>query len=276
MSKVYVTIGLPASGKSTWAKEFVMKNPNTKMVSKDDLRATLDNGKWSEANEKWVLKVRDSIILQAIADKKDIVVHDTNFGKNVARIESLIKGKAELIIRDFTDVPVETCIERDSRRQYPVGEKVIMKMWKTYLKPAVVAPEYVIGGKFVVICDLDGTIALMGSRNPYDASTCERDEINPVVDDILQNRDVIFVSGRSDDYRPETSRWLAKHGYGNFPLFMRFHNDNRDDRIVKQEIYEAEIKGIYNVLFVLDDRNKVVQMWRDNGLRCLQVAEGDF
>jgi adenylate cyclase class IV len=59
-------------------------------------------------------------------------------------------------------------------------------------------------------------------------------------------------------------------------LFMRQAGDNRDDRIVKREIYEREIKGRYNVRFVLDDRNKVVALWRDLGLPCFQVADGDF
>ena len=57
---------------------------------------------------------------------------------------------------------------------------------------------------------------------------------------------------------------------------MRQAGDNRDDRIVKREIYEREIKGRYNVRFVLDDRNKVVALWRDLGLPCFQVADGDF
>ena len=73
--------------------------------------------------------------------------------------------------------------------------------------------------------------------------------------------------------------WLDKHGLSNrnTQLFMRPAGDTRDDRIVKREIYEREIKGKYNVLWVLDDRNKVVDMWRrELGLTCLQVAEGNF
>lgn len=57
---------------------------------------------------------------------------------------------------------------------------------------------------------------------------------------------------------------------------MRPENDYRKDTIIKREIYEKEILNKFNVLFVLDDRDCVVEQWRDMGLTCLQVAEGDF
>ena len=65
-----------------------------------------------------------------------------------------------------------------------------------------------------------------------------------------------------------------------FPLLMRSDGDNRSDYIVKKEIYEQNIRDWQDVLFVLDDRNSkkcpVVDMWREQGLTCFQVAEGDF
>ena len=57
---------------------------------------------------------------------------------------------------------------------------------------------------------------------------------------------------------------------------MRKNNDFRGDEIIKKEIYIEKIKDKYNILFVLDDRQKVVNMWRDLNLTCLQVANGDF
>jgi hypothetical protein len=57
---------------------------------------------------------------------------------------------------------------------------------------------------------------------------------------------------------------------------MRKTDDNRKDCIVKKEIYETFIKDKYNVLFVMDDRNQVVNMWREQGLTCFQVADGNF
>ena len=57
---------------------------------------------------------------------------------------------------------------------------------------------------------------------------------------------------------------------------MRKSSDSRGDQIVKSEILEKEILPKYNVKLVLDDREKVVRMWRDKGLTCLQVDWGDF
>jgi hypothetical protein len=87
---------------------------------------------------------------------------------------------------------------------------------------------------------------------------------------------IILVSGRMEKNREVTETWLIKNLIHHTALFMRPTDDIRNDTIVKQEIYEREIKGKYNVLFVLDDRDRVVRMWRDQGLKCLQVAEGDF
>jgi hypothetical protein len=75
-------------------------------------------------------------------------------------------------------------------------------------------------------------------------------------------------------------RWLKFHGfdqrYRPFQLLMRPLGDNRPDEIVKEEMYELHIRGKYNVALVLDDRQKVVDLWRRLGLTCLQVADGDF
>jgi hypothetical protein len=87
---------------------------------------------------------------------------------------------------------------------------------------------------------------------------------------------IIFVSGREDKYRWLTLNWFYTHNIPYSELFMRPTDDKREDSVVKKEIYEKEIKGIYNVGVVFDDRNRVVEMWRDQGLTCLQVADGDF
>lgn len=132
-----------------------------------------------------------------------------------------------------------------------------------------------------IICDLDGTLCL------YDRSTgkhydrdYENDTINPAVRYVLDGNDIaneiIFVSGRKDNYRDTTQEWLDRYGFGGHPLLMRKFGDYRKDIIVKKEIYEAEIKGKYEILFVLDDRNQCVEFWRSEGLTCFQVAPGDF
>jgi hypothetical protein len=128
-----------------------------------------------------------------------------------------------------------------------------------------------------IVVDLDGTLALLGDRDPYDASTCERDQVNTVVREIIGHYDhVVICSGRDDRWRRETERWLTVHGIRYELLLMRRSKDFRKDAVVKREMYVQAIEPRFRVRFVLDDRNQVVEMWRSIGLTCLQVAPGDF
>jgi len=132
-----------------------------------------------------------------------------------------------------------------------------------------------------IICDLDGTIALLNGRSPYDASTCEQDLVNKPIAKILENYPglVVFCSGRYAKHRPETIRWIDKNlnlQVKNYALHMRRDKDNRKDSIIKSELYHGAIKPNYAIEFVLDDRQQVVDMWREEGLTCLQVAPGNF
>lgn len=136
-----------------------------------------------------------------------------------------------------------------------------------------------------IICDIDGTLALLGSRSPYDASTAEDDLLNHPVANILevyttQDRfeiHVFLITGREEKFRSQTERWLKKYKIKYESLFMRPTGDHRKDTVVKMEIYKKNIADKYDVIFVLEDRDQVVAMWRIQlGLTCLQVEYGDF
>jgi hypothetical protein len=88
---------------------------------------------------------------------------------------------------------------------------------------------------------------------------------------------IIFVSGRegTDVCKVKTLKWLLENKL-NGDLYMRPEGDHRNDAIIKEEIYNKYIKDKFDVEFVLDDRLRVVEMWRRIGLRCLQVAPGNF
>ena len=140
-----------------------------------------------------------------------------------------------------------------------------------------------------IICDLDGTLAINNhGRDYFKATDCDKDAVNLAVLTVLRwamndDRSVIFVSGREERFREPTERWLERILLHDCLLFMREDKDNRRDHIVKEEIYKKYIlpvKDTSEILFVLDDRNSekspVVDMWRKQGLRCFQVAEGNF
>ena len=152
--------------------------------------------------------------------------------------------------------------------------------------------------KDTIVCDLDGTLCDIshrthwvqvpsGVRKNWDAffSEVPNDDVNEAVAEVLErfqdNYSVIFCSGRPERCRLDTMEWLHKHtnlfgaDKSGALLYMRQDGDFRRDDIVKQEILDTYIEKD-RVLFVLDDRDQVVDMWRRNGLHCFQVAEGDF
>ena|SRR3990167_4227443 len=280
MLKVYMMMGLPGSGKTKRAMEMLAAHPNAmKRISKDDLRAMLDNGRWSPDAAKFIIKARDALILAALDEGKHVIVDDTNLApKHKPHIEQLVRGKAEVIIEDFTDVPIDTCIERDLKRLNSVGQKIIWRMyWQFLHKPKKQLPRDLTLPE-CVICDIDGTLALHNGRGPYEFEKAGEDALNEAVYDVLCNYDrVIFVTGREERWRELTETWLQeKNVYNWIYLYMRQTGDIRRDDVIKQEIFEAKIKGKYSVRFVLDDRDRTVAFWRSEGLPCWQVNYGTF
>ncbi|MEL6989627.1 MAG: polynucleotide kinase, partial [Bacteroidota bacterium] len=133
-----------------------------------------------------------------------------------------------------------------------------------------------------IICDLDGTLALMNGRDPFMAKNCDQDLLNTPVADLVKLKakegcKILLFSGRSEEYKAPTLEWLSRYEIPYELLRMRKVKDNRKDSIVKKEFFEEEVSGKYNIEFVLDDRNQVVDLWRDDlGLACFQVYYGDF
>jgi predicted kinase len=282
MKKVIILVGLPASGKSKFANELLLSEPGRWVrTNKDLLREMAHASYWSPGNEKLILEIRDAIILMALESGKNVIVDDTNFGHHIDHIKELVKGQAVVEINNsFLQVPVEECIKRDLKRLNSVGKDVIMQMYNKYVRVPIPSPEYHPELPDGIIVDMDGTLALLNGRNPYDASRCESDLPNhPVLDTVHKwqsSLNIIVASGRTDNYQPQTERWLQKYGVNYTNIYMRKTGDQRKDSIIKEEIYRQNIEGKYNIRFVLDDRQQVVDMWRSLGLTVFQVAEGNF
>ena len=321
MIRVEMLVGLPASGKSTYAKQLVAKDPsNWVRVNNDDLRAMMNGSVWSADYEKMITDARNYLIRDALKRGKNVVIDNLNLNRrhfeDVCKIAKSVNADIQVFEKAFY-IELEEAIERDSKREgkAKVGEDVIRKWWKDSggkqfkhyhprveifqehkgnLQSLAEAPVHVPGAPEAVLCDLDGTLALIHGRSPYDASDCDVKDLpnTPVIETVLAHykagRKIIFCSGREDKYRPETIRFIEMWcrlpafitdgpmmpiGY---QLYMRKTDDFRKDAIIKEEIYSNHIEGKYNVLMVLDDRNQVVEFWRAKGLTCFQVATGDF
>lgn len=146
-----------------------------------------------------------------------------------------------------------------------------------------------------IICDLDGTLALDGHRHhylhpPVDSgkardwnsyfAACDKDKPNWPVIRILQafqhDYTIYILSGRIHGMLEKTLVWLNEHGVPFHRLQMRGNEDRTDDHHLKVEWAKTFDLTPQNTLFVLEDRKRVVDMWRGLGFTCLAVAEGNF
>ena len=140
-----------------------------------------------------------------------------------------------------------------------------------------------------IICDIDGTLADCEHRrhflnqrpvdwNGFFGAMGDDPLIEPVAEilDALDNGDwnIILCSGRPDNYREVTVQWLMDHLIPYNELHMRAASDHRSDVIVKREMLQSFRARDLDIRFVIDDRKSVVDMWRSEGLICLQAAPG--
>lgn len=286
MSKVIILQGIPASGKTTWAKQYIDENPDTIRVNKDSLREMLNNGVWSKGNEQNVLQIRDFIIENALAYEYNVIVDDTNLAQhNIDTIAKIAEKFGATVEIKIFEVSVKEAIERDLNREKTVGEKVIKRMarQKASLPQKQFANKPFDSNKrFCIFCDIDGTLALFYGKNPYDRDF-ENDEVNNVVRAVVNNLydsgiDVFLFSGRSSKHKEQTVKWLNKQFVSYDDLFMRQENDNRADYIVKQEMLNQFLDTYghsYNILGIFDDRKQVKRMFVENGIFVFDVNQFD-
>jgi hypothetical protein len=247
----------------------------------------------NDDNERFIKKLRDMIVMETLMDGKSVIVDDTNISaKNEKRIVDISReytkktgNKVEIEVK-LLDIDLNEAIRRDSQRDKPVGAKQIKAMHASlHGKKEDRGPNYMTQDTSLpscIICDLDGTLAILNGRSPFDASQCEKDLLNEPIAEILhtyadKGYKILLLSGRMDEHREQTLSWLKKFNIIFDILLMRQTGDMRKDAIVKKEIVDESIWNKYYIRFVLDDRNQVVDMWRQElGVACLQVNYGDF
>lgn len=300
--------GLPASGKTTDARYWVEQDPKNRIrVNRDDIRRSL-GPYWIPSREKLVTQIEDGITLHALYAGYSVVSDNTNLNEAhwlINRPGWAAYGfeNVEVVYKDFTNITPQECIRRDNNRgkDEQVGAKVILRMTKAHLSNKYLITkreetkllsrlkfdprlegqvEWKSGVINCYIFDLDGTLSLMNGRSAYDGESCASDKPNqPLIDTLNylnEDNEIIIMSGRNGESRPQTIEWLEKYDIPYDQLYMRTPKDQRKDSVIKEEMYNSFVKGRYNVQGVFDDRNMMVDHWRSMGLPCYQVYYGDF
>lgn len=291
--------GLPRSGKSKWAKEFRANSGNAVIISRDDLRELLHDGKWTPRNEKTTINAQKALAAAMLKEGKVVIIDDTNLtAAHQARWEQFAREhNAGFEVKHHKESDLKVLIDRDFLADEQRGAHVIKKM--------ALGHGYVhFPDKSVVLCDIDGTVADLNHRRHLSRPGPEKnwDEffrlapldapIHSTIDSVkklaAEGKTIIFVSARPERCRKDTEAWLAEQGLVDahaypwqededatpyFALLMRADGDSRDDVLTKQEILDRYLKKEW-VCVVFDDRPKVIRMWRENGLDVIDCGDG--
>lgn len=294
MQKAIITIGCSGSGKTTWANQ----QKGFCVVSRDDVRKDIyfeqtrlpfewKNWKWK--NEAEVTKRCDMLLIDHYRNGHNIIVADTNLNKDrmiglenkLANIGYDVELKYFHGIRAEEDISIETCLKRDSQRALSVGFDVIHKQWKQMIDsygndiiqqyvPDKTKPK-------AILVDLDGTLCKMNGRGPFEWDKVGLDTPNFMVADLvdLKAKDgtkIILLSGRDSVCRDKTLMWLDSHAVPYDYLWMRVKGDSRRDSIIKLELFDQHIRDNFYVLYAIDDRKQMIQLYTDIGLPVMNVG----
>lgn len=305
---MFIYRGFPASGKSTAAREHISSHPETIEINRDNSRVLLGiQGRFgNQEQEEMVTNINNTILKDAMKNDKDIIISDTNLrARNVKHFaKNAMKSDYNIEIVDFKDVSLDELIKRNENREDPIPEKSIRDMWEKFpYKSWGDKDDLLLSAKEkldeemkihyqpykndknnppAVLVDIDGTVAHHeGVRSPYDFTKVIEDKPDDTVIAMVkslkkQGKKVIIMSGRSDECKEDTVKWLEKYGIEFDDIHMRSKGDQRADWVIKDELVREHIQDNYYVDYCLDDRNQVVDHHRAMGYKVLQVEPGDF
>lgn len=274
-----------------------------------------DNWVFNRKQEGEMQSISRQMVENWLNDGLSVVIDNMNITEKARQVWRDV-GKGADIEEFELNTPVATCVERDRRREGKarIGRGVIerLALFHGFIDWADLLPKYGIGdgakwgparGRDIVIVDIDGTlsdpthrlhhvkcdgdcISKKDCKNHHKRwdlfhAEVDKDPPKPIIIDLVRHLSlrhwIIIVTGRSPEHGCgiKTEDWLQEHLAIPYEhLFMRAAGDYKPDYEHKKEILDMLPK--HRIAFVLDDRQQVVDMWRDNGLTCLQVAKGEF
>jgi predicted kinase len=307
MPFILVTVGPSSSGKSTFAESELKKwRGQVVEVNRDNTRKSLygikgwSGYKFNTGNEGLVTLVNRAAIQSALSSGKSVIISDTNL-KPEYRED--FKTMADAFGAEYKEmwfpVDLEELHRRNEKRgAWRIPSDVLTDMHSRFVgqydpevhisyttdfveeSTRVYVPDTTLPK--AVIFDVDGTLMSMdGNRKPYEwhkviGDVPKMNVVNLARNLAAQGIKIVVTSGRDSVCRDSTTESLTMHGIPFHTILMRKAGDQRGDDVVKEEIFWNDIAPNYNVLFSVDDRNRVVDKWRSLGIECWQVAPGDF
>ena len=290
-ARIILTRGIQGSGKSTWAN--AQKSRDTVVVSRDDIRHQLFGTYHGEGvDEDLVTRVEKDMALAALTSGKTVVVDAMHLYQKYVNSWQRLGYPVE--IKEFPE-PLVSLLLNNISRERRVPESVIRSNFRKFavdeagtLKKVTISPEMYETAKFpeyipdrmrpeAFLFDIDGTLAKMAGRSPYDYSAVLTDEVVPSVREVANALNgtyfTVALSGRPDSCRGDTEAWLLTKGIQVDELHMRKEGDGRPDALVKYELFSRDIAPHYDVRGVFDDRPSVCEMWRNIGLTTFQLGD---
>ena len=288
--KVILTVGISNSGKTTWAEQ----QADVLVICRDDIRAKhhtksgdINDYKFSKAKEEAVTLTQFKQASWAILNGKDIIVADTNLNPKT-RKKWHDWASDNGVVFEIKSFPCEPHVAkaRNLKRHHTIPPSAIDRQylqWREFDGTCSAPYRGTPGKPHAVIFDVDGTLADMtGIRNPFEWDKVRQDMPRENVINLARSLykngyKIIVMSGRDGCSRGDTLMWLEDHIDGKYhKLFMRTSGDSRPDAVIKEELFWKDVADNYDVQFVVDDRNQMVDRWRAMGLECWQVQAGDF
>ena len=294
--KATILVGISGSGKSTYVNEHATSN--SVIINNDTVRRRClgispednlwDYYKFDKTIESQVKSEADTLINHAFYNKKDLWIDNTNLTatKNEHLKKHLEKLNYEVYFHNLnTSSNINTYLYRNQQRVNKLAPSVINDQ---YIRACINNyVDFETGDRVqarIALVDIDGTVAdHFNERSPFDWSKVSNDRPRPYVIETLKalynfgSIDFIqFLSGRESICYDDTMIWLqnvAGFDMTRHRLLMRQRRDNRKDVVIKSEIYENCIKDKYEVKFVFDDRNQVVDYWWDQKLPVFHVGD---
>lgn len=285
--KLIILVGPPGSGKSTYAKDISGTYINqdsqgenhfklfSEAIERNDEVIIVDRMNFNkEQRQKYIFPTKNSHY------EVEII---TFFVPREICYKRCLERKDHLTIKNFKDTGrALNCFFKNFEFADKTEADIITEIeYQTIKHPAI-------------IVDLDGTLCNIDHRLHFIKSEGKKDwkgffgsiiydRVNiwclTIINKFKKDHLIIFCSGRPSDYEQITLTWINNYfesGRDYDKLYMRERNDYRNDFLIKQIIYRFNIKPQYNVLFCLDDRERVVEMYRNEGLTVLACAKGDF